>query len=436
MVQVLTTSPKHRWHPAKDLAFTKPTGAGKDLIKVDLAKSHQEMLGFGAAFTDSACWLFSKLPAGKRNALFTELFSPTGLGLNVCRCCVGASDYARNSYSLDDTKDDFELKDFSIDHDRAYIIPMMLQAKAVNPEMFLFSSPWSPPAWMKSPDTFHGGWMREKYLEVFARYYFRFLQDYAAAGVPMQALTPQNEVETDQISKMPACFWHPEYEAALVRDHLGPMIKKAGLDTKIWLLDHNYIMWQRPKWQLNDPGVKKYTDGVAFHAYGGTADMMSKLHDAHPDIHLYWTEGGPGITKTYETEWCKWSAQITDALRNWCRSYTGWNLALDENGNPNIGPFKCAGLVTIGSKDKKVRYSGQYYALGHFSKFLRRGARVVGSTGEIDGIKHVAAVNPDGQRVLIVTNTGKPQTVRIREGRNELKLKLEGDSVTTLTWNT
>ncbi len=417
--------------PDYDRAGAAGPRAG-DVIKVDPGTKYQAVLGFGAALTDASCWLFSKLPAAKRAKLFAELFSKDGLGLTVHRVCVGASDYARTSYHFDETPDDFELKDFSTAHDQKYIIPMIAEAQAANPDTFLFSSPWSPPGWMKAPDTFFGGWMREKHIEVYSRYYLQFLKDYAAAGVAMQALTPQNEVETDQSSKMPACYWHPEYEAALVRDHLGPAIENEGLGTKIWLLDHNYDLWRRVKWQLDDPALKKYTEGVAFHGYGGTPDMMTKLHDAHPDMNLYWTEGGPHMNKTYATEWCHWGRQITEVLRNWCRSYTGWNYALDENGTPNIGPFKCLGMVTIGSQDKKISYSAQYWALAHFSRYFTPGSVRVASAGEIKDVAHVAGVDPSGRRVLTITNSGKARAIKVREGKQEAKLKLPADSLVTL----
>lgn len=435
MVDVVSTSGTSRWAEGKSLEFSKASSGNANVIKVDAAKPKQKLLGFGAAMTDAAAWLFAKLKSSARAKVLGELFSPEGLGLTVHRIAVGSSDYARTAYHFAPTADDMDLKDFSTKHDEAYIIPILKEVQALNKDTYIFSSPWSPPGWMKAPPTFYGGWMREKYIGVFGAYYFRFLQDYFSAGVPVHALTPQNEVQTDQISRMPACFWHPEFEAALVRDHLGPMIAGAGFNTKIWLMDHNYVMWERAKWMLDDPAVKKYTDGVAFHPYEGTPDQMTTLHNHHPDIHCYWTEGGPQLGKLYETEYAKWGKQISEILNNWCRSYTGWNYALDETGAPNIGPFKCAGLVTVHSKTRKITYSAQYWILGHFSKFMKRDASVVPSTSEFADIYHVAAVNPDGQRVLVITNEGKPREVKVREGKKEVKVKLPTNSVTTLTWN-
>jgi glucosylceramidase len=432
MLRVITTSGKGTWQ-ASTAAGAKGRAAG--VIRVQPKRRDQPILGFGAALTDAACWMLSRLPSAPREQLMEELFSSEGLALSVCRICVGASDYARTPYTFDDTPDDLEMKHFSIDHDRAYIIPMIREARAANPDLFLFSSPWSPPGWMKTAGSTFGGWMREKYLEPYARYYLRFLKDYAAAGAAVQALTPQNEVETDQRCLMPACFWHPEFEMALVRDFLGPWLERDGMDVKIWLLDHNYAQWQRVAWQLKAPGVRRYVDGVAFHPYEGTPDMMDNLRRNDPHLALYWTEGGPHLDKNYATEWCRWSREITGILRHGCRSYTGWNVALDEAGRPNIGPFKCGGFVTLDSKTRRVTRSAQYWALGHFSKFMTRGSVRIGSTGEIKDVVHVAAVNPDGRRVLVVTNSAPAaRTVRVQEGRWSAAVRLPGDSVTTLLW--
>src|SRR5262249_50265749 len=153
------------------------------------------------------------------------------------------------------------------------------------------------------------------------------------------------------------------------------LFEKEGLKTKIWILDHNYNLWGRAICELDDPGLRKYTDSVAWHGYVGTPDMVSKVHEAHPDANMYWTEGGPDITAAdYATDWANWGRTYTKAIRNWCQSITGWNLALDEKGRPNIGPFPCGGMVTINSATKEITRSGQYWAFAHFSRVVRRGA--------------------------------------------------------------
>ena len=347
------------------------------------------------------------------------------MGLSVGRVCVGASDYSTSVYSFDEGAPDPELTRFSIEHDRAYILPMLAEARKVNPELFLLASPWSPPGWMKSSNTMLGGAIWRHYFAVYAEYLAKFLKAYAAAGVAINAITTQNEVDTDQDGKMPAAMWPQEYEMDFVRDHLGPKIAAEGLNTKIWLLDHNYSLWGRAVCMLDDPGVRKYADGIAWHGYVGTPDLMSRAHQYHPDIKMYWTEGGPDITAPdYQTDWCKWSATFTDILQNWCRCIIGWNLALDEHGKPNIGPFPCGGVVTINSKTKEITRSGQYWALAHFSRAIRRGAERIASESKSAEVRHAGFANPDGSMALVVTNPGPGRTVQLQAGDSSAELAL------------
>jgi glucosylceramidase len=358
------------------------------------------------------------------------------MGLNVCRTCIGSSDYSTKVYSYDEGEADPELKRFSIEQDRQYILPILREARKANPELFLFSSPWSPPGWMKSGGSMLGGSMRQRYLPAYAHYFLKFLQAYAEEGVPIQAVTIQNEVDTDQDARMPACIWPQEYELKFVRDELGPLLEKQGLATKIWILDHNYNLWGRAVAELDDPVLRKYGDAIAWHGYVGTPEMMTKAHEAHPDAEMHWTEGGPDYTSPdYLTDWAKWGQTFTEVLRNWCDSLTGWNLALDEHGKPNIGPFPCGGIVTIHSQTGEITRSGQYWGLAHFSRAIRRGARRFDSESALPEISHAAFANPDGTRVLVVTNPGPAKTASVQVGAMKADIALDKDSVTTWVWS-
>jgi glucosylceramidase len=416
------------WHAAR-------TGSFKG-IHVDPAKRHQEILGFGAAFTDASCFLLSKLNPQERQALLEEFFGASGLRLSVARTCMGASDYSTSVYSFDDSPEpDPDLKLFSIEHDRAYILPALKASREVNPELFLFSSPWSPPGWMKAGGSMLGGSMRKEYFASYAQYFVKFLQAYSADGVKINAVTVQNEVDADQNGRMPAALWGQEYEIEFVKNHLGPAFERASLETKIWILDHNYNLWGRVLDEFSDPELNKYVDGVAWHGYAGTPDAMTRVHDAFPTKHCYWTEGGPDYTSPdYATDWTKWSHTFTDVLRNSAQCIVGWNLLLDEKGKPNLGPFSCGGVVTVDSQSHKITRSGQYWAFAHLSKMIRRGAHLISSHGELDGIDHVAVENPDGSRVLVITNRGDQQAVQFQVEARALDLTLDADSVTTLSW--
>jgi glucosylceramidase len=414
------------------LAAGTPAG---DQLQLNPSTKFQKTLGFGGAFTDATCYMFNQLAPSAREQLFHELFHPSEMGLSTGRICVGSSDYSTKVYSYDDGEADPDLTRFSIDHDRDYILPMLRQARQVNPDLFLFSTPWSPPGWMKFNNSMLGGSMRNHYFAVYAKYYLKFLQAYAAEGVPVQALTSQNEVDTDQDGRMPACLWGQEYEIQFVRDHLGPLLESSGQQTKIWILDHNYNLWGRVLDSLEDEKLRKYVNAVAWHGYYGTPDMMSKVHDAYPEAEMHWTEGGPDYTDPgYLTDWCKWGGIFSDALNNWCRSITAWNLALDERGRPNIGPFPCGGVVTINSQTKEITRSGQFWAFAHYSRLIRRGARRFDSQSSSPHLRHVAFDNPDGQQILVVTNTGPARTIELRLENMAASVPLKENSVTTLAW--
>ena len=435
-ISVIVTGGQLRNHPEPSIPWKSGANLAGPVIELNPQKKYQEILGFGAAFTDAACYTFNRLESSEREKLFHELFHPAAMGLNVCRTCMGASDYSTEMFSYDEGEPDPEMKRFTITHDQPYVLPMLREARKQNPDLFLFSSPWSPPGWMKAGGSMLGGSMRQKYFDPYAEYFVKFLKAYAADGVQVQAVTVQNEVDTDQDGRMPACAWPQEYEMGFVKNHLGPALQKDGLDTKIWILDHNYNLWGRAVAELDDPAVHKYCNAVAFHGYVGTPDEMSKFHEVYPHAQIYWTEGGPDYTSPdYATDWVKWGETFTQVLRNWSQSITGWNLALDEKGRPNIGPFPCGGMVTIHSQSRQISYSGQYWAFSHFSRSIRRGAKRFESSGNIGGVEHVAFENPDGQKVMVLSNKGGATRVTLRTAQSVAEVPLAADSMTTLSWS-
>jgi glucosylceramidase len=445
-ISAWVTSGSERFASAPPLQWNEASEPRGAQIVVNPNLKFQEVLGFGGAMTDATCYTFNRLAPSEREKLFHEMFHPSEMGLSVCRICVGSSDYSTKVYSFDEGAPDPNLTRFSIDRDREYILPILREARKANPDLFLFSSPWSPPGWMKFNNSMLGGSMRKYYFPAYAQYYLKFLKGYEAGGVPVQALTSQNEVDTDQDGKMPACLWGQEYEIEFVRSHLGPLLEKEGIATKIWILDHNYNLWGRAVDSLEDKELRRYCNAVAWHGYAGTADMMSRVKEAFPEVEMHWTEGGPDYTAPdYLTDWCKWGATFTDVLRNWCRSITGWNLALDEHGKPNVGPFSCGGTVTINSRNREITRSGQFWAFAHYSRLIHRGARRLdsqtwspradsGSDEALAAVQHVALENPDGQQVLVLTNTGAARSVELRLGGYAALVPLKEKSLTTLAW--
>lgn len=407
--------------------FTFPT------IAVDPEIKFQPIFGFGAEFTDTACYLLHQLPEASRGELFHDLFHPSEMGLNFCRVVMGSGDSATSVYSYDDGDPDPELQRFSIDHDRAYILPILRQARAINPDLFLYGTPFSPPGWMKDNGSMLGGCMHRTYMSSYANYFVKFLQAYEAEGVPVQAVTVQNEVDADQQGLMPACYWSQDYESDFVRFHLGPQFERSGIQAKIWIIDHNYNLWGRAIAELETPGVRKYTNAVAWHGYTGEPEWMSRVQNAFPELEMYWTEGGPDYNDPeYSRCWALWGQKFTTILRNSCRGLNVLNFATDEHGRPNVGPYPCGGLLTVDSKTKDVYHSGQYWAMAHFSRFVSRGSVRIDSQASGGDLAHCAFKTTTGSTVLVITNAGGQRTCRLKFGEAEAQIELSTNSVTTV----
>ncbi len=462
---------RDRRHAAGDSLGWKPVAeVAADAIALDPGTTRQEMVGFGAALTDASCWVLSRMPDEQRATLMHELFSPGEMGMNVCRSCIGSSDYSKELFSYDDAEqDDPELKRFSIDHDKAYVLPMIREARKQNPDLFLFSSPWSPPGWMKFNRSMLGGTIRKSTLEPYSRYLLKFVRGYQAEGVPVNAITVQNETDTTVDGRYASCLWSQEDEILFVAQYLGPLFRKSGVPTRIWVLDHNFTLWGRAIAELSDQAAREYIDGIAWHGYAGEPSAMSIVHNAFPRSSNFFTEGGPRRvpgrppgSNGQMTGWTQWAAWANEVCRNWCRSITMWNIALDEYGAPYIGVREGvngmaapaaeqrravrmgAGVVTVENGNHAVTRSARFWACAHYSRHVKRGARVFLSNGigagseapnAASSISHAAFRNPDGSYVVVLANTGPEKRVQLLMGTSGLEMNLPADSVHTLQWS-
>lgn len=439
-VKVWGTFRDQRHAAQAPLDWKRSRRVAADAIQLDTKAAKQEILGFGAAITEASAYVLSRLSEAERAPIMHELFAPDAMALNVCRTCIGSSDYATKAYNYDESSEpDPELTKFSIDHDKQFYLPVLREARKVNPDLFLFSSPWSPPGWMKPDNSMMGGAMRAQSFDPYARYFVKFLEAYKAEGVDINAVTVQNETDAEQGGRMPACLWAQEQEMEFAARFLGPALHKAGLAVKIWLLDHNYSLWGRAVDELSDRTVYDAVDGIAWHGYVGDVSAMTRVHDAFPGKNAYWTEGGPDINQPdYQTDFARWGAEFNGILNNWAGSITGWNVALDENGHPDIGPFSCGGTITIDNATHKVTYSGQYWAFAHYTKHVRRGARVfaANSLGDLSraGISQVGLKNADGSYVMVLANRAAERRVQLLLDENTLDVDLPADSLLTLEW--
>ncbi|GAB3650961.1 RICIN domain-containing protein [Glycomyces tarimensis] len=414
------------------------SGGGGTVIEVDADTSYQVMDGFGASFTDSAAWLVhDRLDRSRRDELMRNLFDPdSGIGLSMVRQPLGASDFTVGGadYTYDDTCCD--AGDFSIDHDRDYIVPLLRQAKSLNPEVKIVGTPWSAPAWMKTNGSLFGGRLASDRFDDYADYLARFVAAYEAEGLPIYALTPQNEPHHES-STYPTMRMSWQDQAAFVGDHLGPALEGSGTAVIAW--DHN---WDEPDYAvnvLNDPEANRYLAGSAFHCYAGDVSAQQQVHDAHPDKGLWFTECSGGEWATDFAGNLKWNTQnlIIGATRNWAKSVTLWNMALDQDFGPtNGGCADCRGVVTVDTQTGRLAYNVEYYVLGHVSKFVRPGAVRVDSTTRPGGIETVAFKNPDGTIALLALNAGASAAdFTVSQGDRQFGYRLPAGAVATFTWS-
>jgi len=413
-------------------------------IAIDDAQRFQEMIGFGASLTDSSAWLIQhKLDAGQRDALLKELFGRegNGLGLSFSRLTIGASDFSRHHYSLDDTPDgkpDPELKHFSIDENRGDVIPVARAMLAINPQLKIMASPWSAPGWMKDSNSLIQGRLLPQYYDAFSRYLLKYVDAYAAEGVPIFALTVQNEPDYEP-KDYPGMRLNAPARARLIGDHLGPMIARRGNGPLLFDWDHNWDKPEEPLGVLSDPAAGKYVDAVAWHCYGGDVAAQSPVHDAFPDKDAYMTECSGGDWEPVRSGGLPLQAKniIIRSARNWARGALFWNLALDENNGPYAGGcHTCRGVVTIDSRTGAITRTDEYYALAHASRFVRPGAHRIASTESGGDLDNVAFRNADdGSLVLLVTNAAKQaRRFSVGQGDRRFTYTLPPRSLATFVW--
>ncbi len=326
--------------------------------------------GFGVAITGSSCYLLNKMGEQERQAFLRDIYIDKGV--SVGRLTIASSDYSAELYSYCDEKG---LENFSIKRDEEYIIPMIKEILSIKPDLYLFASPWSPPGWMKTGGQLCGGYMRMEYVEDFAEYVIKYLLAYKKHGINISAITPQNEPEAGQLGKMPACVWHPDIEKEYIKV-LNKKLKENNLDVKIWMYDHNFSGIDRVMWSLEQQQLYSDISGVAFHYYDGCIEHTTCITEKYPELELHFTEGGPRLFDHYDSDWCKWGIMLSKALKCGYKSFTGWNLLLDETGNPNIGPFTCGGLVTRNSISGEMSFSGQYKVFSHIAKHINNKSKI------------------------------------------------------------
>ena len=430
------------------LARGEDTGFGpvterEDVLVVDPGTTYQEMLGFGAAITDASAWLLeARMGAAPREALLRELFAREGgIGLSMTRVTIGASDFSLRHYSLDEPPGggtDPELRDFSIAPMRESVIPALRAAHAINPGLAVIASPWSAPAWMKTSGSLVRGSLREDAFAPFARYLVRFADAMAAEGVPLYALTVQNEPHFEP-GNYPGMRLEAPARARLIGTELGPLLRAHQPGVRILEWDHNWDEPESPLAVLSDPVAAPYVSGVAWHCYKGPVEAQGEVHDRFPGKDAFLTECSGGDWRPGWARALPWLSRVVvlGSTRNWARGVILWNLVLDAEHGPHTGGCTdCRAVVTLDTQTGEITRNPEYYALAHLSAWVVPGARRIDSSGEVAGLDHVAFRNPDGTIVLMVVNSYMPERAfAVRVQGREFAAQIPGLSVATFVWD-
>jgi len=388
-------------------------------IFVDPKKTFQTCIGIGGALTDASAETFYKLSDEQQKEILQQYFdNKKGIGYTLARTTINSCDFSSESYTYV-AANDTSLKTFSIAHDFKIRIPFIKQAnKVTGNKLSLFVSPWSPPAWMKDNNSMvRGGKLLPEFYQSWANYYVKFIKAYEAAGIPIWGLSMQNEPMATQ--SWESCIYTAEEERDFIKNYLGPTLKKAGLSgKKLIAWDHNRdLMYQRANTLFSDAEAAKYIWGIGFHWYeswtggGKIFDNVQRVHEAFPDKNLIFTEGCAesfNMDKINDWQWGEmYGRSMINDFNNGTVAWTDWNVLLDEKGGPNHVGNYCFAPVHANTNTGQIYYLNSFYYIGHFSKFIRPGAKRIISSSSRGQLLTTAFLNTDGQIIVVVMNQSK-----------------------------
>lgn len=387
-------------------------------VFVDPSRTYQTMLGIGGALTDAAAETFAKLPQDRQREFLEAYFdAQKGIGYTFARTNIHSCDFSSASYTYV-AEGDKELKSFTVEHDRQFRIPFIKRAvAAAGGRLTLFASPWSPPAFMKSnKDMLHGGKLRPEFYQSWANYYAKFIKAYQREGINVWGVTVQNEPMATQ--KWESCIYTAEEERDFLKNYLGPTLQREGLaDKRILAWDHNRdLIYQRASTILADPVAARYVWGIAYHWYepwsGGDPmfENVRLVHETFPDKPLLFTEGcNEAFDMQKVSEWRlgeHYGHSMIHDFNNGTVAWTDWNVLLDETGGPNhVGNF-CFAPLHADTRTGRLIYTNAFHYIGHFSKFIRPGARRIAASPSRSALISTAFMDAAGKVSAVVMNRG------------------------------
>jgi glucosylceramidase len=407
-------------------------------VYLDSSKTFQEWEGFGGAFTESAATVLSQMSLDNQQAMMEAYFHPDkGIGYNFCRTHINSCDFSLGNWACCETEDP-ELKDFNLERDKQRIIPMIKQAQELaNQTITLFSSPWSPPAWMKTNGEMNnGGKLKDEYRDTWALYYCKYIQAMQQEGITISAVTVQNEPAATQI--WDSCIYSAHEERDFVRDYLGPALQQQGLEhINIVCWDHNRAeAYHRAQVMFDDPKASQYVYGIGIHWYmGDNYDNLKLINDVYPDKKIWFTEGcqecGPHIGDWKVGE--RYGHAIINDINHNTSMWCDWNLFLDETGGPNHVQNLCSAPILGDTANNEMIINPSYYYIGHFSKFIQRGAHRVAVATTSDDLEATAFINPNGEKVVVIMNRLNREVVYALNHDNQGSyVKMPAHSIQTL----
>lgn len=408
------------------------------VITVDAKQKYQVIEGFGFSLTGGSAMLIGRLSAADRKVLLRELFLPDedSIGVSFLRLSIGASDLSERCFSYDDRpagQSDFELAHFDIDAGDREVIPLLREILAINPEIKIMATTWSPPTWMKTNQSFVGGKLRPDCYGVYAAYLIKYLQTMRERGVTVHAITPQNEPLNQK--NEPSMIMEAPEQAKFIKNHLGPTLEAAGLaDVEVFCWDHNCDIPEYPLEIFADTEARRYLAGSAWHLYGGDISALSEVRRQYPDMKLYFTEQWVGADGQFGGD-LMWHMKnvLIGSLRNWSRAVLEWNLASDPFCRPHTpgGEARCVGALTIG---EQVTRNVAYYVIAHAAKFVRPGSVRIYSDQQAF-LPNVAFLTPADDIVLIVLNDGaEARSFSIQFQGKNVVATLPASAVATYVW--
>lgn len=410
----------------------------------------QTIDGFGACFNELGWTALSVLDEQGQETILKNLFDPNeGLKLNICRMPVGANDYARDYYSLNDSVNDFEMKYFSIVRDKEMLIPFIKAAMKYKPDLKIWGSPWCPPYWMKTnnhyacqPGSNNGLTieqagkegitqfrMQPEYLNAYALYFTKYIQAYRNEGIRITGVHVQNEMNSCQ--NFPSCIWTATDLGNFVGKYLGPALKESIPDAEIWYGTYERASIEKIDTIMQNSVTSKYITGISFQWAGKNA--ISGVHAKYADSKLMQseTECGNGSNDWKAAEYT--FSLMKHYYENGICVYSFWNSILDETGKSMWG-WKQNSMITVNSSTKEVVYNPEFYLLKHFSFYIQPGATKVKTEGNNSEL--LAFLNPDNSLILIVGNKEDvARETNIKIGKERLSVQIEPHSFNTFKIN-